>query len=312
MYMYVYICVYMHMYITVMSHPVDCKWSRVKNCDSVRALVSQKFWMACGAFWNVCGPFWVYVGLFWVSIGLFWVNVGFLWVYVGLFCVCEMCVMTPLVDCKWRWGKVVVWRVRPRWSTMTCPVNVTWLIHMCDMTHVCELHDASPTTLEYNNMPCESDMTHSYVWHDSCIWVTWRFHICDMTRWNVSHDGTWLIHMCDITHVYQKRDGFRCVIWLIDMCHITGHDAFIWVTWLVYLSDVTYSYLQNDSLICVILRFMTHSYVWCNVSCHVGVPQHDLWEGRDSFVCVTWRDMTHAYVCDMTHSYVWHASLTCV
>jgi len=34
---------------------------------------------------------------------------------------------------------------------------VTWLIHMCDMTH-------------------------SYVWHDSSICVMWLFHMCDMTH----------------------------------------------------------------------------------------------------------------------------------
>jgi len=34
-------------------------------------------------------------------------------------------------------------------------ICVTWLIHMCDMTH-------------------------SYVWHDSFICVTWFIHMCDM------------------------------------------------------------------------------------------------------------------------------------
>jgi len=36
-------------------------------------------------------------------------------------------------------------------------ICVTWLTHMCDMTH-------------------------SYVWHDSLICVTWLTHMCDMTH----------------------------------------------------------------------------------------------------------------------------------
>ena len=36
----------------------------------------------------------------------------------------------------------------------------TWLIHLCDMTH-------------------------SSVWHDSCICVTWPIHLCDMTHSSV-------------------------------------------------------------------------------------------------------------------------------
>jgi len=65
---------------------------------------------------------------------------------------------------------------------------VTWLIHMCDMTH-------------------------SYVWHDSFICVTWLIHMCDKTHSYVWHDSficvTWLIHMCDMTHSYVWHDSVR-------------------------------------------------------------------------------------------------------
>jgi len=56
-------------------------------------------------------------------------------------------------------------------------ICVTWLIHMCDMTH-------------------------SYVCHDSFMCVQWLIHMCAMTHSYVCHDSficvTWLIHMCDI------------------------------------------------------------------------------------------------------------------
>ena len=68
------------------------------------------------------------------------------------------------------------------WLNLTC---VTWLIHMCDMTH-------------------------SYVWHDSFIFVTWLIHICDMTHLYVWPDSfirvTWLIHTCDMTYSYLRHD----------------------------------------------------------------------------------------------------------
>jgi len=43
-------------------------------------------------------------------------------------------------------------------------ICVTWLIHMCHMTH-------------------------TYVWHDSFICVTWLIHICDMTHSLVLYDS---------------------------------------------------------------------------------------------------------------------------
>ena len=105
-------------------------------------------------------------------------------------------------------GKTVVTRVT------TC---VTWLIHMCDMTH-------------------------SYVWHDSFICVTWLIHVCYMThlvRETVVTRVTWLNHLCDMTHSYEWHDSFICVTWLIHMCDMTHlyvwHDLFKCVTWLIRL-----------------------------------------------------------------------------
>ena len=137
-------------------------------------------------------------------------------------------------------------------------ICVTWLIHMCDMTH-------------------------SYMWHDSFIYVTWLIHICNMTQSDMLHDSfiyvTWLNHawhnafICDMHHI-----SFICImsrIWIM---------ARIWHIWMRHAS--IYSCVCQDSfldsimrnpilLICVACRIhvcaMTHSYV-----CH------------DSFICVTW------------------------
>jgi len=71
---------------------------------------------------------------------------------------------------------------------------VTWLIHMCDMTH-------------------------PHMWHDSSTCVTWLIHICDMTHPYMWHDSstcvTWLIHICDMTHPHVCRDSFVNLTWRI-------------------------------------------------------------------------------------------------
>jgi len=94
--------------------------------------------------------------------------------------------------CAWAWALVApcwaVWR-----DSFTC---VTWLIYMCDMTHIRKWRI-------YNLLTCVKwliqmrDMTHSNVWHDSFKCVTW------------------LIYMCDMTHLHEWCDSFKCVTWLI-------------------------------------------------------------------------------------------------
>jgi len=70
-------------------------------------------------------------------------------------------------------------------NTFIC---VTWLDHMCIMTH-------------------------SYVWYDSFICVTWLIHMCAMTHSYVCHDAfpsvTWLIHIC------ATWLNHTCATWLI-------------------------------------------------------------------------------------------------
>jgi len=71
---------------------------------------------------------------------------------------------------------------------MTC---VTWLIHMCHMTHSYAWHENLIRDLF---MSCEvhwdlCDMAHSCLWHDSSICVTWLIHMCDTSQSYVWHDS---------------------------------------------------------------------------------------------------------------------------
>jgi len=109
-----------------------------------------------------------------------------------------------------RWKQISYCSMLPLWyDAFTC---VTWLFHMCDMTH-------------------------SYVWQDTFTCEIWLIHMCDMTHSYVWHDSfthhvshsnlTWLIHMCDMTHPYMWHDTFTCETLLIHtfdifhMCEIS-------------------------------------------------------------------------------------------
>jgi len=58
---------------------------------------------------------------------------------------------------------------KTRWRENTILVRVMGIIHVCNMTHSCVLHDSfiRVTWLIYSR-----DITHSYVWRDSFICVT--------------------------------------------------------------------------------------------------------------------------------------------
>ena len=85
-------------------------------------------------------------------------------------------------------------------------MGVTWLIHVCDMTHSWYVRHDSFSFTCVTRLIDACDMTHSCVWHDSSICVTWLIHVCDLTRLCVWQDSslsaTWLIDMCDMMHWY--------------------------------------------------------------------------------------------------------------
>jgi len=192
---------------------------------------------------------------------------------------------------------------------------VTWLIHMCDMTHfmcVTWLFEwCLWSWLSSLSVFLIWAVTHSYVWRDS-------FHVCDVTLRVVSLKLALLFVGC----FYLWRDSFICVTWLISY---VGRDSssgvfevgsllyrlFLFVTWLIHMCDMTHficgtwlfewclwSWLSSLSV--VFICDVTHSYVWhdsfhvCDVTLRVVSLKLALLFvgffnlGRDSFICVTW------------------------
>jgi len=232
----------------------------------------------------------------------------------------------------------VTWNAKTRVSHIdkSC-VTYRWVMYVCDMIYT--------KTLIPNSF---LQASHSYVCHDSSIYVTWLIHVCDVeckdSEYDLSHIcvthmnescciprqtgkrrlWAWHSHLSDVTLVkhIRIRVFLVCDMSTPQVCDMVSnscvwHDSFISVTWLTYMCDMTHSCVWCDSFICVIwlihMCAMTRSYVW-----------------YDSFICVPWLvhmcDMSHScvwhdsficvtcliHVCDMTHSYVCHDSFTCV
>jgi len=92
-------------------------------------------------------------------------------------------------------------------DSYTC---VTWLIHICDMTH-------------------------SHMWHDSSTSVAWRIHLCDMTQTTVYTCAAWRIYLCDT--ILSRHVWMSHVIYVDESCQICE-----WVMSRMWLSHVTQVY----------------------------------------------------------------------
>jgi len=172
-------------------------------------------------------------------------------------------------------------------------ICVTWLVHMCDMTHsratrlihLCDMTHRLDLLFIWLVRMC--DMTPSYVWHDSFTCVTWLLRMCDMTHSHVWHDSfkslIWFLQVYDMTHSY---------VW---------HDSFICVTWLIHMPDTTFSYgvatismlLKITSLFCRISSLLQGSFA--KETYNFKEPT-----SRSHPIRVTWL----LHVCDMTPSYI--------
>jgi len=150
------------------------------------------------------------------------------------------------------------------------------------------------------------------VWHVLFIGVTrrshtWRrIHMYDTTRLYVWYDTFCCCdsHSCKTKDSYYRTSDSSCIVW---------HESFICVTWLNETCDVTHSYMWYDTF----CGSYSHRYKTKDSSCIV-------WQNW--FICVTWlnetcdvtrsraptrtsvRQQTPPAMCDMTHSYMWHAS----
>ena len=126
------------------------------------------------------------------------------------------------------------------WAPESCswPACATWLIYMCDMTHLYVRHDSfiCATCLIFYmasfmcDSPIGAGILHVSVRHDSSTCVTWMLQRGDMahscvptlhSRWWAQESCSWFLHMkwliqkCNSIPVYVWHDSFICATWLL-------------------------------------------------------------------------------------------------
>jgi len=127
-----------------------------------------------------------------------------------------------------------------------------------------------------------SDMTHSYVWHDSFICVTWLIHTCDMTH---SHVWFLLVHVNSLKHFVDHSTETSRYEALCDMINSLQHAATRCNT---LLHTATHcNTLQHTATHCNTLQHTaTHTLLTILLKRHAMKP------------CMIWL----IHMCDMTHS----------
>jgi len=196
------------------------------------------------------------------------------------------------------------WKV---WAIWLCYIagmhvftSVTWLIHVCDVTH-------------------------SPVWHDSLICVTWLIHKCDMTHSYVWRDSsyvwhcsfifaTWLIYTCAMTGVSNVTCSTEWVVSHVNesrhVTHMNESCLFICVTWLIHICDMTHLYMCHhmwmSRVTCEwITSFIHVTYEWVMSHLWMSHVWHDSLI-RDVNVNESWRDSFTSRMsesCDVIHSH---------
>jgi len=107
-------------------------------------------------------------------------------------------------------------------------IRVTWLMHMCDLTHSYVWHESFICMTRPNDWDLREFCSSGCVWHDSFIRVTWLIHMCDMTQSYLWHDlfmRSAALDVCGMPHSHVWRDSFICVTWLSHMCDMNLHTC---------------------------------------------------------------------------------------
>jgi len=197
---------------------------------------------------------------------------------------------------------------------------VTWLIHMCDMTHSYMTHTRVCT--EYVHM---SSWVCAHEFVSMCTWVREYVHMRTHEIQTIFMCATRFIHMCDMTHSYVWHDSITFVTWLIHTWHTHAHEHTVCVRVVhenprvptyFYMCDMTHSYVCHDSFfMCGLFTCVTWLiHIW-HALAHAHAQYVYMWRElksselfsyvwHDSFICVT----RLIHLCDMTRSHMCHDS----
>ena len=147
-------------------------------------------------------------------------------------CVCLcVCVCVYARVCIGVAGIQAGWRQRALWSQSGSRLQRKWqkgdmTFHACDLSHTCVTqltYTCGATRLYLTWLMHMCDMTHVHVWHDSSTCVTWlmhswRMHMCDMTYVHVGHDSV-SVRTSTSAKMTERFRYMSIVIWC--MSHVT-------------------------------------------------------------------------------------------
>jgi len=169
---------------------------------------------------------------------------------------------------EYEWG---MWHISYEWGAPLAFIRETWLIYMCDMTHVYVWHAS---------FLCATCLIHTC--HNSCIYVTWFVSLC-VHKWDITHAYEW-----GVSHVWRS-----CLHVEMRVRHPLLHS---YVPWLIYMC-VTWPVSM-----CV---YMNESFAPRN-ACAASLAHVK----HGSFVCVRHQCVRHSELMyNMAHSYAWDISV---
>jgi len=161
---------------------------------------------------------------------------------------------------------------------------MTWLIQLFDMTHAyvpCFIHDMPhshvTSRIHVRHDVFIRDVTHSFVWHDTCICAL--FH-----TWHAFLKG-YCSTVQGLLDWFEVDLGFPELVFIqIDLCNMT--HAYL----PCFIHDMPYPYVT------------WRIHVW-----------HDVCMCDMTYSCVTWRIHTRrdSFIFDKTCSFVWHDTCIC-
>jgi len=206
---------------------------------------------------------------------------------------------------------------------------VTWLRHMCGMTHSQQSHARlSPTHKNHSFARKNNSFTAQHSC-EQCDCVTWLRHVCVMTHFLLMHRCDSITTQCSteqmLSHVTQG--GLICVAWLIHrntcgmtplllmhMCDMTQSRCnaalnsvtvslclCVFVLWsCVYVYVCVCVYVCVNVCVCVYICHMTQ------FRRHAALNSHTTQVTR--LICVA--RLIHRHICGMTHSLLMHICAT--
>jgi len=128
------------------------------------------------------------------------------------------------------WQDSFAWYVNDSFACATWPTQISWAIHVCDITHLHVWYDSFTCVIRLIHT---CDMTHSHcdMTHSNLLFQ----YLSDQRVWRDSFTCvTRIIYTCDMTHSHVRHDSFACATWLIRI--------YSFIIWAIYTREMTLSH----------------------------------------------------------------------